>query len=168
MIAFNTALAHSYYKISDQDSLEAVTYAQQSVGTIKDQVMSPSVAEAYSQLSHFHDLLLLDDLGLVTQDMKPHSMIQAAHNLSSPAQVALMTSFLGLAMKLTGKGLSRLQVSLPGGKIRGKDRSEVLAYLSLMRNIADTIAESNLANPSGQSQALQKMHKDLVKIVNDY
>ena len=43
-----------------------------------------------------------------------------------------------------------------------------MAYLSLMRNVADTIAESNLANPSGQSQAIQKMHTDLVKIMNNY
>jgi len=179
LIAFNTTLAHSYYKICDQDSLEAVTYALQSEGTIKDQVMSPSVAEAYSQLSQFHDLLLLEDIQnfvcSVTQDRKPYSymiydsyMIEAAHTLCSPAQVALMTSILGLAMKLTGSGLSRLQISMPGGKIRGKDRSEVVAYLSLMRNVADTIAESNIANPSGQSQAIQKMHADLVKIMNNY
>merc|ERR1712002_774722 len=30
--AFNTLVAHSYYKICDQDSLEAVTYALQSEG----------------------------------------------------------------------------------------------------------------------------------------
>ena len=52
--------------------------------------MSPSVAEAYTQLTHFHDLLLLDDLPSGTQDMKPHSMIQAAHTLSSPGTVILL------------------------------------------------------------------------------
>ena len=35
LIAFNTSLAHSYYKICDQDSLEAVTYALQSPVSIK-------------------------------------------------------------------------------------------------------------------------------------
>lgn len=56
--------------------------------------MSPSVAEAYSQLTHFHDLLLLEDLSSVTQDMKPHSMIQAAHTLSSPGTVIILLLYI--------------------------------------------------------------------------
>ena len=52
-----------------------------------------------------------------TSTSLPHS--------SLPAQTALMTSLLGLAIKLTGRRPSRIdtKLKLPGGKMPGKARA---------------------------------------------
>ena len=74
-----------------------------------------------------------------------------------------MTSLLGLAIKLTGSRPSRLDTKLPGGKLPGKARGEVLAYLALIQNIADAMAEAN-GGYKNKSAHLRRMHADLVKI----
>ena len=87
-----------------------------------------------------------------------------------PAQTALMTSLLGLAIKLTGRRPSRLdtKLKLPGGKMPGKARGEVIAYLALIQNIADAMAEANKGYKNTKSPHLGRMHTDLTKIVGDF
>ena len=45
----------------------------------------------------------------------------------------------------------------------GKARGEVLAYLALIQNIADAMAEAN-GGYKNKSAHLRRMHTDLVKI----
>ena len=79
-----------------------------------------------------------------------------------------MTSLLGLAIKLTGRRPPRLDTKLPGGKMPGKARGEVLAYLALIQNIADAMAEANKGYKNPKSPHLGRMHADLTKIVGDF
>jgi len=79
-----------------------------------------------------------------------------------------MTSLLGMVIKLTGKVPSKLTYKLPGGKMKGKDKTEVVAYLALARNIADTMAEAKDWKTTKELSGLKKMHSDLVKIVDEY
>merc|ERR1712240_56695 len=167
LIQFNTRLANSY-KISDEDSLETIVYAHQPLETLQDKSIKPSVSEAQVEVSMYRDLLLLGNLPSITQQRRPYEWIQAASKLSTSAQVALMTSLLGMAIKLTGKVPSKLTYKLPGGKMKGKDKTEVVAYLALARNIADTMTEANDLNKTKELSVLKKMHSDLVKIVNEY
>merc|ERR1712240_234541 len=167
LIQFNTRLANSY-KISDEDSLETIVYAHQSSETLQDKSINPSVSEAQGEVSIYRDLLLLGDLPTITQERRPYEWIQAAPKLSTSAQVALMTSLLGMAIKLTGKVPSKLTYKLPGGKMKGKDKAEVMAYLALARNIADTMAEAKDWNTTKELSGLKKMHSDLVKIIDEY
>ena len=46
-----------------------------------------------------------------------------------------MTSFLTLAIKMTGKRPPRFNMRMPGGKILGKKREEVTSYLAIMQTI---------------------------------
>jgi len=167
LIQFNTRLANSY-KISDEDSLETIVYAHQPSETLQDKSIKPSVSEAQGEVSMYRDLLLLGDLPSITQEMRPYEWIQAAPKLSTSAQVALMTSLLGMAIKLTGKVPSKLTYKLPGGKMKGNDKTDVVAYLALARNIADAMAEANNWNKTKELSGLEKMHSDLIKIVNEY
>ena len=81
-----------------------------------------------------------------------------------------MTSLLGLAIKLTGRRPSRLhtKLKLPGGKMPGKARGEVLAYLALIQNITDAMAEANKGYKTPKYNHLRRMHADLNKIIGDF
>ena len=97
-----------------------------------------------------------------TSTSLPHS--------SLPAQTALMTSLLGLAIKLTGKSPPRLaaKVKMPGGKMPSKARGDVLAYLALIQNIAEAMAEANKGYKTPKYNHLRRMHADLTKIIGDF
>ena len=94
--------------------------------------LNPRVAAAYKDLQDYQDLLLLGDLATITQEKRPYSWISGAPNLSPEAQTALTTSLLGLTLKLTGAKLA-FKLKLPGGKMRAKSRTEVVAYLALIQ-----------------------------------
>ena len=79
-----------------------------------------------------------------------------------------MTSLLGLAIKLTGRRPSRLDTKLPGSKVPGKARGEVLTYLALIQNITDAMAEANKGYKTPKSAHLRRMHADLAKIIGDF
>jgi len=103
LVKFNTNLAHTFYNVSDEDSLETLLYALQPQEDIKDLEKNPSVAQAYEEVSVYRDLLLLGDLPTITQELRIYEWIKNVRTISAPAQLALMTSFLGLTIKLTGK-----------------------------------------------------------------
>ena len=81
-----------------------------------------------------------------------------------------MTSLLGLAIKLTGRRPPRLdtKVKLPGGKMPSRARGDVLAYLALIQNIAEAMAEANRGYKNPKSVHLRRMHADLNKIIGDF
>ena len=96
--------------------------------------LNPRVAAAYKDLQDYQDLLLLGNLATITQEKRPYSWISGAPNLSPEAQTALTTSLLGLTLKLTGAKLAfKRKLKLPGGKMRSKNRTEVVAYLALIQ-----------------------------------
>ena len=101
--------------------------------------LSPRVDAAYKEVSNYQDLLLLGDLATITQEKRPYSWISGAPTLSPEAQTALTTSLLGLTLKLTGAKLANFKLKLPGGKMRAKSRSEVVAYLALIQVIGHQI-----------------------------
>ena len=86
------------------------------------------VVAAYTEVSNY-----LGDLATITQESRPYSWISDAPTLSPEAQTALTTSVLGLTLKLTGAKLANFKLKLPGGKMRSKGRTEVLAYLALIQ-----------------------------------
>ena len=95
--------------------------------------ISPRVDAVFKEVSNYQDLLLLGDLATITQEKRPYSWISGAPTLSPEAQTALATSLLGLTLKLTGTKLANSKLKLPGGKLRSKSRTEVLAYLALIQ-----------------------------------
>ena len=95
-----------------------------------------------------------------TSTSLPHS--------SLPAQTALMTSLLGLAIKLTGTRPSGLPDHLPGGKLQGKAKGEVSSYLAIIQDIADAMAEANNGYKTAESASLGRMHADINKILGDF
>ena len=110
--------------------------------------LSPSVAAAYKEVSNYQDLLLLGDLATITQEKRPYSWISTAPSLSSEAQTALTTSLMGLTLKLTGaKVPGNFNLKLPGGKMRSKSRTEVLAYLALIQ-VRSTVKQTLSSLPT--------------------
>jgi len=168
LVKFNADLAHTTYKIGDETSLETLLYAIQPDKDIKDLDISPAVAAAYQEVSLYRDLLVLGDLPTITQERRPYEWIHTASTLSLPAQAVLMTSFLGLAMKLTGKKPARVTTKVPGGRLRGRERGEVMAYLALMQYIAEAMDTGNTRKKAAMVSNLKRMHTDLTKIVSDY
>merc|ERR1712080_219188 len=166
LVKFNTTLAHSVYKVTDETSLETLLYALQPEKDVKD--LNPAVAAAYQEVSLYRDLLMLGDLPTITQELRPYEWIHTAPTLSLPAQAVLMASFLGLAIKLTGKKPARVTAKVPGGKMRGRERGEVMAYLAIMMNITDAMALGNSKKKAALVSNIKKMHSDLEKIVSNF
>ena len=103
--------------------------------------ISPRVDAVFKEVSNYQDLLLLGDLATITQEKRPYSWISGAPTLSPEAQTALATSLLGLTLKLTGTKLADFKLKLPGGKLRSKSRTEVLAYLALIQVTSGLVAK---------------------------
>ena len=84
--------------------------------------LSPKMASVYKEVAD------------INKEKCPCSWISTAPSLSSEAQTALTTSLMGLTLKLTGaKVPGNFKLKLPGGKMRSKSRTEVLAYLALIQ-----------------------------------
>ena len=199
---FNMQVANEHYKVEKEDSLEAILLAlhlpadKVTLDTIEftlnllthpqeELKLSPRVDAAYKEVSNYQDLLLLGDLATITQEKRPYSWISGAPTLSPEAQTALTTSLLGLTLKLTGAKLANFKLKLPGGKMRSKGRTEVVAYLALIQvsrisqlfpndfhflpqNIVDAMAGSKNWKVAAKDSKLDKMHADITKIVADY
>ena len=89
--------------------------------------LNPTEVAAYEEVSNF----------LATQLKSTNTWMSAASTLSPEAQTALTTSLLGLTLKLTGAKVANLKLKLPGGKMRAKSRTEVVAYLALIQVCVD-------------------------------
>ena len=110
--------------------------------------LSPKVASVYKEVADYQDLLLLGDLPTITQEKRPYSWISNAPSLSSEAQTALTTSLMGLTLKLTGaKVPGNFKPKLPGGKMRSKSKTEVLAYLALIQ-VRSTVKQTLSSLPT--------------------
>ena len=96
LVKFNTNLAHSFYNITDMDTLEVSLLALQPRQDVEKLELNPSVAEACKEVAMYMDLLLLGDLPTITQEKRPFEWIYSAPSLSITAQVVLLTSFLTL------------------------------------------------------------------------
>ena len=103
--------------------------------------LSPKVASVYKEVADYQDLLLLRDVSTISGEKCPCS-------LSSEAQTALTTSLMGLTLKLTGaKVPGNFKLKLPGGKMRSKSRTEVLAYLALIQ-VRSTVKQTLSSFPT--------------------
>merc|ERR1719370_2678332 len=165
---FNMQVANEHYKVEKEDSLEAILLALHLPGDKEALKLSPRVEAAYKEVSDYQDLLLLGDLATITQEKRPYSWISGAPTLSPEAQTALTTSLLGLTLKLTGAKLANFKLKLPGGKMRSRGRTEVVAYLALIQNIVDAMAGSKNWKAAAKDSKLDKMHADITKIVADF
>merc|ERR1711990_1081403 len=165
---FDMKAANEHYKVKKEDSLEAILLALHLPGDEEKLDLSPRVAAAYKEVSNYQDLLLLGDLATITQEKRPYSWISGAPTLSPEAQTALITSLLGLTLKLTGAKVANYKLKLPGGKMRAKSRPEVVAYLALIQNIMDAMAGSKNWKQAAKDSKLDKMHADITKIVTDF
>ena len=136
----------------------------------------------------YRDLLLLGDLASISQEEKTRQWIQQAGSLSvpgadgamslssphsghpMPAQTALLSSLIGLVMKMTGQKPNRScsTVKHPGDKLRGRDGPTVLAFLAIIQQVADAMADANNGYKSVKSTPLRRMHADINKIVSKY
>eukprot|EP00091_Calanus_sinicus_P006799 TRINITY_DN1755_c0_g1_i4.p1 TRINITY_DN1755_c0_g1~~TRINITY_DN1755_c0_g1_i4.p1 ORF type:complete len:251 (+),score=122.69 TRINITY_DN1755_c0_g1_i4:101-754(+) len=168
LVKFNTTLAYSFYKITDDNCLETCLLSLQPEEDIKMLDVSPSVTEAWKEVAMYRDLLLLGDLPTINQEKRTFEWIYSAPSLSTPAMEALMVSFITISMKLTGKKPSRLNMKMPGGKISGKKREEVVSYLAIIQTIADSMNQRNKWEKEDKSSILRKMNQDLNKIINDF
>ena len=99
--------------------------------------------EAWREVAMFRDLLMLGDLPTITQEKRPYEWIYSAPSLSTTAKEALMVSFITISIKLTGNKPSKLNMKMPGGKITGKKREEVVSYLAIIQTIADSMNQRN-------------------------
>ena len=201
LIKFNTHMAHSFYKVSEEDGLETVLFALQAEEDVKVRlpdhclpdtsthlppeagceprcccgllrgggVQGPSAARGPGHHQPGEEAVPVAPAGRLPLRPRYSTTSTSLPHSSLSAQTALMTSLLGLAIKLTGKRPSRLdtKLKLPGGKMPGKARGEVLAYLALIQNIADAMAEAN-GGYKNKSAHLRRMHADLVKITANF
>ena len=157
MIKFNTILAHSFYKITDRDLLEVVILALHPEVEV-DSIGNPAVKTVIEEVALFKDLLLLGDLSTITQEKKHFEWILNAPNLSKPAMVAIMTSFITLVMKMTGNKSARFNRRMPVGK----KREEVMSYMIIMQTIVNAMSRGN------NWKKIKKMGVDLNKIITEF
>jgi len=168
LVNFNIHLAYSVYKITDKDSLESTLHSFQAKEDIEKLGLSPAVAKACKEVAMFRDLLLLGDLPTISQEKRPFEWIYLAPSLTYPAQVALMTSFLTLSIKLTGNKPSKLHMKVPGGRIAGKNKEDVVSYLAILQTIAESMSRRNNWEKKEKFSNLHIMNRDLGKIIGDF
>jgi len=168
LVNFNIHLAYSVYKITDKDSLESTLHSFQAKEDIEKLGLSPAVAKACKEVAMFRDLLLLGDLPTISQEKRPFEWIYLAPSLTYPAQVALMTSFLTLSIKLTGNKPSKLYMKVPGGSIAGKNKEDVVSYLAILQTIAESMSRRNNWEKKEKFSNLHIMNRDLGKIIGDF
>jgi hypothetical protein len=156
------------YNITDLDTLEVTLLALEPKVDDDSQDMSPTVRAAYKEVAMYKDLLLLGDLPTITQEKRPMEWISAATSLSMPAQVAIMSAFLTLAIKMTGKRPAALGLKMPGGKLLGKKREEVISYMAIMQTIMDAMSKGNKWNKMDKFAILRKMEKDFNKVSAEF
>jgi len=156
LILFNTSLVHAFYKVTDLDTLEATAFALKP----KDKVDSSN--PAFKEVALYKDLLLLGDLPTITQEKRIYEWIISASNLSTSSMVAIISSFITLAMKMTGNKPARYYSRVPGGKLV-KKKEEVTSYLAIMHTIVNAMDKAKMKKVAN----LERMKDDLVKIIND-
>lgn len=175
LVKFNVRTAFNLYRVREEVSLEATLLALHLPGE-QDMALGPAVAEVLCEVSSYRDLLLLGDLASITQEKRLFEWIRGAHLLSLPAQTSLTATLLGLAMKLTGArpaGLGNLVAPLllpqvPGGRVRGKARLEVLAYLAIIQSVAQAMAAGHHWEESARHSHLREMLGDLTRITDSF
>jgi len=168
LVKFNTTLAFNHYKIKEEDSLEVCLLSLESEEDIKKLVnKKPNVMKACKEVATYRDLLMLGDLPTITQERRIYEWIHNAPILSIPSQVTLMVSFITLAIKLTGTK-DKMFGAMPGGKLSGMKREEVVSYLAIIQTIAESMAKTNKWEKLEKFAILNKMNNDLDKIINDF
>ena len=167
LIKFNTNLAYSFYKMTDKDILEVTILALQPHADA-DRIENPAVKSAFKEVALYKDLILLGDLPTITQEKRPFEWILNAPNLSKPAMVAIMTSFITMAMKMTGNKPARFNQMMPGRKLVGKKREEVTSYLAIMQTIVNAMSKGNNWKKMDKLVNIQKMEVDLNKIIAEF
>jgi len=168
LMNFNTQLAHSVYKVTDKDSLESTLHSFHAKQDIDELGLSPTVSKACKEVAKFKDLLLLLDLPTICQEKRLFEWIYLAPNLTYPAQVALMTAFLTLSIKLTGIKPSKLHMKVPGGRMSGKNKEDVVSYLAIMQTIAESMSQMNNWEKNEKFSNLLVMNRDFNKIISDF
>ena len=180
LVKFHTNMIHSFYNINDKDILQVTLFALPSMipwfGSISLE-LGPRVVDFCKEVALYGDLLRLTHLSTFTQE-KRLEWIYSASNLSIPAQVALITYFLILAMKMTGKRLDRFNLEIPERFVwSGITREDVTTYLVIMQTIADSMMKGNrlrlrpfLNNweKVDRFANLNKMKKDLDKVISEF
>jgi len=161
LIRFNTNLAHSFYNVTEHDSLEATAFALQPKVDING-LETPAVKIAVKEVALYKDLLLLGDLPTITQEKRIYEWIGAAPNLSKPAMVAIIISFITLAMKMTGRRPKRYSSKVPGGKLV-KTKADVTSYLAIMQTIVNAMDKSKMKKINN----FKKMEDDLTHIIEE-
>ena len=76
-----------------------------------------------------------------------------------------MTSFITMAMKMTGSKPARFNQMMPGRKLVGKKREEVTSYLAIMQTIVNAMSKGNNWKKMDKLVNIQKMEVDLNKII---
>jgi len=168
LVNFNIQLAHSVYKVTDKDSLESTLHSFQAKEDIDKLGLSPAVSKACKEVAKFRDLLLLGDLPTISQEKRFFEWIDLAPNLTDPAQLALMTAFLTLSIKLTGNTPSKLHTKVPGGRMSGKNKEDVVSYLAIMQTIAESMSQRNNWEENEKYSNLLAMNRDFNKIIGDF
>ena len=165
LLKFNLTLAHSVYKISDEAILEACLFSFQPDDDVKKFGLEKKSEGILNELKPFKDLLLLGDLPTITQEKRPFEWISLAPLLSKEAQIVLMTSLLTISMKLTGSKPKKMRSKIPGGKLVGQKKQDVVAYLSLIHTIIDSMNNANKWDKKAKMSDLKEMKDDLLKII---
>ena len=67
LVRFNTTLAFSFYKITDEKSLQTSLLSLEPEENMKKLDLSPSMAEAWREVALYRDLLMLGDIRTIIQ-----------------------------------------------------------------------------------------------------
>jgi len=117
----------------------------------------------YTELAVYRELLLLHDLENISLDAR-NDFMDSAPSLSGPAQTALMISFVGLAMKVTGKKPASVPSMVPGGRVLGQSRAQRVVYLAMVLRIVDAMDKGHKWEEHEEMANLRKMQADIIAI----
>ena len=79
-----------------------------------------------------------------------------------------MTSFITLAIKMTGKRPAKFNLKMSGGKLLGKKREEVTSYMAIMQTIVDSMSKGNNWEKVDKFVNLKKMETDFNNIIAEF
>merc|ERR1712080_671359 len=170
MAAVSLLMAH--YKVADQSILNTTAPAMSDMDANKktnikkklgDIVDSLESLEAYKQL-----FTEKNTMKLFSQEGS--KLLDHLEDLDMAANASLQTQILVSAMSLTGKKPAgvKINLKLPCSKASGLIRMEVKKRLNLLLTISEILYQKSKSFKSAESKKMEKVHKDLIKIVSDY
>merc|ERR1712080_203076 len=161
----------AHYKVADQNILNTTALAMSDMdSSMKSNIQSKlgNITDSLQSLAPYKKLFKEKDTSKLFSQEGSMKLLSHLGDLDMAANAALQTEILVSAMTLTGKKPAGLKMDLPSSKKTGLNRMEVRKRLSLLLTMSEILHQKSKTFNSPEANKMERLHKDLFKLVADY